>query len=362
MKSKRNTTLNIEWQMSKYNLSRDEAEEKIKKIKASYGNSNVQSIEWQMQRWGLTYEEAEEKIKNIREKIKKTQRNMSEFDFKSMSAKNPEHWIKKGFSEEDAKKMANKQISDMQKKAYQKKCENPEKYKDSYNTTVQYYIKRGFSEEEAKEKVKERQAVGKLENFIKRYGEEEGKKRWEERQSKWQKTLRNKSSEELERINKLKGITLENMIRKWGEIDGAERYNNWLLSREKSKFFSKASQDLFNKILNFIEDKENVKFASHNGEKIIKRFKKSYLYDFCYNNKIIEFNGDSWHANPKIYNETDKPNPFSNLSAKELQQLDKTKQEIAKSLGYDILIIWESEYKKFPHIVLNKCLIFLNKL
>lgn len=55
----------------------------------------------------------------------------------------------------------------------------------------------------------------------------------------------------------------------------------------------------------------------------------------------------------------DKPNPFSDLSANDLWQIDKNKQNIAKSLGYEILVIWESDYYKMPKVILNKCLIFL---
>ena len=50
------------------------------------------------------------------------------------------------------------------------------------------------------------------------------------RQIKWQTTLKNKSIDERNRINNLKGITLENMIRKWGEVDGPEKYMDWRFS------------------------------------------------------------------------------------------------------------------------------------
>jgi hypothetical protein len=49
----------------------------------------------QMQRYNLTKEQAEEKIKKIINNQKSGYTNMSEFDFKSMSPKNKEHWIKK---------------------------------------------------------------------------------------------------------------------------------------------------------------------------------------------------------------------------------------------------------------------------
>lgn len=45
---------------------------------------------------------------------------------------------------------------------------------------------------------------------------------------------------------------------------------------------------------------KNTEFSLYN-----KEFNEKYFYDFCYNKKIIEYNGDFWHANPKIYNESD---------------------------------------------------------
>jgi hypothetical protein len=69
-------------------------------------------------------------------------------------------------------------------------------FRRNSNVCVEYYLERGYSEEEAKELIKERQATGRLDKFIKRYGEEEGTKRWEERQVKWQKTLGDKPEDE----------------------------------------------------------------------------------------------------------------------------------------------------------------------
>ena len=109
-----------------------------------------------------------------------------------------------------------------------------------------------------------------------------------------------------------------------------------------------------------INDKENVKFATQDGEKVIQKGSICYLYDFCYNKKIIEFNGDKWHANPEIYKETDTPNPYSNLSAKEIWKFDEIKNTFAKTAGYDILIIWESDYKTNKGEQIKKCLNFLN--
>jgi hypothetical protein len=58
------------------------------------------------------------------------------------------------------------------------------------------------------------------------------------------------------------------MIKKYGEIDGTERYDNWRHSHRCiiKKSISKISQKLFFDILKNIEDKENVKFGDYNKE------------------------------------------------------------------------------------------------
>ena len=58
--------------------------------------------------------------------------------------------------------------------------------RDDRNTNqIKYWIKKGYSEEEAKQKVSERQSTFTLEKCIAKYGEEEGIRRYTERQTKW---------------------------------------------------------------------------------------------------------------------------------------------------------------------------------
>lgn len=56
-----------------------------------------------------------------------------------------------------------------------------------------------------------------LEKYISKYGEEEGKKKFE--------------------INRKKAITLENMIAKYGKEEGYIRYNNFKLKLKNTKGF-----------------------------------------------------------------------------------------------------------------------------
>ena len=88
----------VEDQMKRYNITREEAENKIKELK----NVNVFSVEWQMNKFNISKDDAILKIESIKNKHKNTQSKMTEFDFNSMLPSKKEHWIKKGFSEEDS--------------------------------------------------------------------------------------------------------------------------------------------------------------------------------------------------------------------------------------------------------------------
>ena len=87
-----------------------------------------------------------------------------------------------------------------------------------------------------------------------------------------------------------------------------------------------------------------------------------YKYDFTdlKNKKMIEFNDDVYHANPLLYNENDKPHPYrKRWTSKFIWENDKDKIDLAKKYGFDVLTIWESDYKKDKEKVLQDCLKFL---
>jgi len=347
----------VEWQMERFNLSEKEAEEKIQKIKDNIKPAYTYSIKWQMEKYGISEEEAKIKIENLKNKTRDIFKNMSDFDFKSMSSKNKEHWMKKGYTEKEAILLSNDQVKYMQSCFTKKRLENPEKYKDTYSTKIEYWIKKGLSKDEAKEKIAKNQSTFSLKKCIEKYGLKEGRKKWEERQIKWQNTLNNKTEEEKNKINNRKIPNLENFIRKYGEIKGLEKYN---LMLQNFRGYSTISQNIFYILLEQIEEKGKVKFATHNGEKIISHNKRNFFFDFCYNDKIIEFNGDVWHANPQMYKKLDYPHPYKKkLSAEEIWKYDEEKNQLAKNKGYDILIIWEKDYKENKENVINECIKFL---
>lgn len=198
----------------------------------------------------------------------------------------------------------------------------------SYNTRIDYYLDKGYSEDEAKEMLKERQRTFTLEKCIQKYGKEKGEKIFTERQKRWQKSL------------------YENGNLKFG--------------------FSKISQELFYEIMKSYkyEGMKDVYFATKNEEIKIKRTDKGgiWIYDFTdkKRKKIIEYNGDEYHANPKMFEANDRPHPFrKGNTAKQIWKKDKMKIDVAKNEGYDVLVIWDSEYRKNKQETIDKCVNFL---
>lgn len=183
------------------------------------------------------------------------------------------------------------------------------------DTSIEYYLNKGYSQIEAQQKLSERQTTFSLEICIKKYGEEAGLKRWQERQKKW--------------------------------LDSTAGSNH-----------SSVSQKLFWDLHNTLTNKEDLYFKELNKEYVIIGDSNTYVVDFKHRNKVIEFNGDYWHANPNKYNES-WINTTINLSAKDIWEKDSIRNDII-SKDYDLLIIWEYDYKNDPEGTLQKCIKFLN--
>ena len=67
-------------------------------------------------------------------------------------------------------------------------------------------------------------------------------------------------------------------------------------------------------------------------------------------NLIIEYNGDYWHCNPKKYRK-DYFNKKKSKYAWELWEYDQDKLDLVKTKGYNIEVIWESDFKSDRTII-----------
>ena len=245
---------------------------------------------------------------------------------------NSEFWVNRGYSENEAKF----KISELQKEKNNKliklRKDNPNNYSATTSTQLGYWLNKGYSKKESKIKLSERQKTFSKEICIQKYGEEEGKKRFTERQNKWSKSL---------------------------STGGNLKIG-----------YSKISQDLFNVLLETydIDNRNNIYFATHNKEYKLDKCESEggiWLYDFTdiKNKKIIEFHGDMFHGNPKKYNNMDNPHPFrKHITAQEMWDKDKRKLDVAIENGFEVLVIWDSEYRwGNKQEIIDKCITFLNK-
>jgi G:T-mismatch repair DNA endonuclease (very short patch repair protein) len=69
-------------------------------------------------------------------------------------------------------------------------------------------------------------------------------------------------------------------------------------------------------------------------------------------NLIIEYNGDYWHCNPSKYSK-EYFHQVKGITAEQLWEYDKNKIDLIKNKGYNLEVVWESDYKSDKTIINN---------
>lgn len=268
---------------------------------------------------GLSEEESKRKVKEMKPNL-------------------VEYWLSRGFSFDESKLNTELHLMNTERAFIVKygEVEGPKLFREkkikegklNSQRSVEYWLNKGFSIEESKEKVSKSQNMFSFEKCVEKHGEEKGLKIFTERQNKWQESLLNNGNMKLG--------------------------------------YSKISQELFYSILETYDlgYRDKIKFATHNGEFKLNNPKGGvYIYDFIdtVGKKIIEYNGDMYHANPKKFKENDTPHPYRKTKTSlEIWESDKNKLSVANDNGYEVLVIWDSEYRwGNKEKVIKKCLKFL---
>ena len=226
------------------------------------------------------------------------------------------------------------------KKRWEEYCK-----KQAETNTFEYkQEKYGWTKEQFNEFNKSRAVT--LELCIERHREEEGRKLWDDYCERQRYTT-----------------SLEYMIEEYGGDEGTKKYKEFNFNRANasSLSYSKMSQEIFNTLYNLIEVKDNIFYYTLNNEYSVIANNKGYNLDFYDKTKnlIIEFLGDYWHANPLFYKEDDKfIRRNKSVTAKQIWKADKSrKNNICKQLNNPIYIeIWESDWNKNPEKVINDIL------
>jgi G:T-mismatch repair DNA endonuclease (very short patch repair protein) len=185
---------------------------------------------------------------------------------------------------------------------------------------------------------KQKDAGCSLSYFVSNYGEVDGLLKYET-------------------LNKSKANSLENYMLKYGEDAGILKYEDYCNAVRSP--YSKISQKLFDRIFDKIQ-LDDVYYATKTiefGKLDIKNgtYRK---YDFVIPSLkfCIEFNGDLYHGNPRLYSENDIPKFKGNIdtTAGDLWKRDKQKTELLESFGYDIRVVWEWDYNNDSEKVENE--------
>jgi ribosome-binding factor A len=226
-----------------------------------------------------------------------------------------EYWIKKGYSLDDAEKLAtDTKNTNNENGAKKSKNLNENIKRVTSKRCLEYWTIRGFSEIEGKKNISQEQSTFSLKTCIEKYGEDDGKQRWLDRQEKWHKSY-------------------------------------------KKSNFSKVSQLLFWEICSHLNSLDDIFFAeldenkktdkSGKNNELRLKLDRLLLPDFIDVNskKIIEFDGTYWHG----------------LIGKGNKNRDIERNDIYKKNGYLIHRVSENDYKLKKQTVIEECLNFLKK-
>ena len=207
--------------------------------------------------------------------------------------------------------------------------------------------KYGMTYEEYDEYNKSRAVT--LDNMIKRYGVQDGLFHWNQYVERQRYTC-----------------TLEYFIEKYGDTIGTEKYNDFVEKRNTSnRLFgpSAISLEMFDKLIK--NYKNNIVYYDENEYSV--HTNKLCLYHVDYYDKtlniIIEFYGDFFHLNPKIYDADfiQFKHHEKAILAKNRWQYDKERiDDIQQTLNCKVIIVWESTYKNDKKGTINSLIQMIN--
>lgn len=236
-----------------------------------------------------------------------------------------------------------------------------------------------------------------------KYGIVEGLKRWEsykdiQAKSNTFEYKNNKygmTKDEFDVYNKSRSVTLVNLIKKHGEAIGIQKwdaycerqrytcsfdyfiseygyecgskkfesfvdnrptfYNDGHIPQNTRVMVSKLEMDIFEVLLTELDITSQVTFERTEGN-----YYGPFDFGSKADKKLIEVYGDFWHMNPNKYVETDI-NEITGLSAKQKWAFDRNKNNMANKKGFDVFVIWESEWHSDKSNVLSNIRVWFNE-
>lgn len=225
--------------------------------------------------------------------------------------------------------------------------------------SIGYWLSKGFAEEDALLKVKEVQSTNTIAKYIKKYGEELGIEKFNQRNNDWRKTMSNPI------IGNKRSLGLWRYIERYGESDGKIKYLKMRRARNENSRMGKASSEslvAFRDII-AIFDVYNVKYyigIANNKEWFIydETTERPFFYDLAIPSLsiIIEYHGEAFHPNP-AWGETQWNNwrcLFNNSTADAVYKMDTYKKRLAEDTGWSVYEMYSSEVESSQRVIIEQ--------
>lgn len=224
---------------------------------------------------------------------------------KSRTKNTKYYWMNRGYSEVESIQKVKEFQSNLSKKFTEKRKETPELYLGFNRLQREYWIKKGFTEAESAEIISKNQSTFSFSKCIEKFGETEGKKRWEERQEKWKKSL--EKSRNISWKTESQSVSYESYFNRYGErwllvlLDHRRKNKN--IKEERILIIEEISRIYYSKGINLSEYLYGLEFTKF--KKIISGSLINYILKTNYLqliSKYMEINGTERIQNWKYGN------------------------------------------------------------
>lgn len=255
-------------------------------------------------------------------------------------------------------------------KQYRTKYPNSKTMTGHSKRTVEYWIYReGYSYEQAKKAVEEFQRLGKK-NYIKGrlqegFSQEQAQELWNDKQAKCSPrslkyyTGRGVSIDKAKKAQSKLQAKYSALSSKFTGHKHTKKAKEQISKKSKQRAeeigYGNMAKRFRNKSQNGIRSSIEIQCYKELKE-IFPKLKanveiNTYVVDMVLDNIVIEFYGDFWHRNPKHYLAEDV---FYGKSSKIIWEYDKKRLYYIKQQGYDVVVVWETDWKSNKHKVVEQ--------
>jgi len=250
--------------------------------------------------------------------------------------------------------------SESQRAKSLKSAEKTRGSKDHSIRSVGYWIKKGYSEEDAKEEVRKVQATNTLENYQKKYGKELGAIKFKERNENWSELI-----ESMPGMKYKRSPSLESYVAKHGIEEGTRLHTEMRANRKRNNTnkltASAESLIALEDVINLLDKYEISYYLGVEGNQEWAIFDEDELRWFYYDltipslSIIVEYHGECFHPNPTWDQETwdTWSQLFDGSSADAKYQFDRYKKELAEMQGWNVYEMYSSSVPETRRVILE---------